>query len=62
MNTPGELAGSGSIKNWLHKALKEPEVDLFSSCWKKRLSEKTFQNSSLIQKHFNLCIYHTLFK
>lgn len=60
MNIAGELAGSGSIKNWLHKSLntqKRATSGPFLYMLEKRLSGKTFQRPDLIPKHFNFCIY-----
>lgn len=60
MNIAGEFAGSGSVKNWLHKALntqKGATSGSFLIILEKRLSGKTFQRPSLISEHFNLCIY-----
>lgn len=56
MNMAGELAGSGSVKNWLHKALntqKGATSEPFLFMLEKRVSGKTFQKPSLIPKHFN---------
>lgn len=60
MNIAGELAGSGSIKIWLHKAMntqKGATSGPFVLKLEKSLSGKTFQRPTLIPKHFNLCIY-----
>lgn len=60
MNIAGELAGSGSIKIWLHKAIntkKGATSGPFILKLEKSLTAKTFQRPVLIPKHFNLCIY-----
>lgn len=60
MNVAGEFAGSGSIKNWLHKSLntqKRATSGRFLFMLEKRLSGKTFQRPGLIPKHFNFCTY-----
>lgn len=61
MNIAGELAGSGSIKIWLHKAINTQKAATsgpFILKLEKSLTAKTFQRPVLIPKHFMyLCIY-----
>lgn len=60
MNIAGKLAGSGSIKIWLHKAIntqKGATSGPFILKLEKSLPGKAFQMPILIPKHFNSRIY-----